>query len=147
MRLDGSAIHGNSVAPTYRRDLAKASAGNSEAVSCLNEVLDSSGQQRKAIAGDIGKTEQTLSKMTAGTQAFGLDDFENLPRDMQVCWMKRYGKLLGLEVRELDQWQINEEAHALIEQLTAIVKLSKRVGKPAMARMDAPAEATVRKVG
>ena len=68
----------------------------------LNEVIDGNRVPRKALAGEIGKTETAFSKMLSGVQAFDVDDFGNLPRDVQIAWVKRYGaEVLGLSVTEL----------------------------------------------
>lgn len=108
---------------------AAASHGNSLALTCLVDVIDASRWPRKALADEIGKSEQGFSKMTAGTQAFGMDDFGNLPMDLQVSWVKRYGKALGLEVRELSAADLAEEFLELVDRMSSVARLY-RIAKP-----------------
>lgn len=114
----------------------------SPALGVLNEVIDGNRLPRKALADDIGKTEQAFSKMTAGVQSFGLDDFGKLPRDLQIAFWKRYGReVLGLEVREIDHGQLVEEFYELVERMGRLAQLSRVVtGKAPMAKVEMPVE-------
>lgn len=111
-----------------------ASHGKSLALGCLQVAIETNRMPRKAIADEIGKSEQTFSKMTAGTQAFGLDDFERLPRDIQIRWMRDYGRELGIEVRDIDPIALSEEFLALAERLAGVARLTRLVGRPAAAK-------------
>ena len=121
--------------------------GKSLALGCLNDAIDSTRDMayRKALAADLGKSESTFSKMTNGLQAFGLDDFEQLPRDLQVKWMKRYGKdVLGLNVYEMDQAAIADELLQAIDRIQGLAKLA-RLGKATPAKAELPYQGAERR--
>ena len=123
--------HGKTFAATCGDDTGTASDGNSASLSCLVAEIDAHPLPRKALAGECGKSEQTFSKMTAGTQAFGVDDFGKLPRDLQVKWMQRYGReYLGVTVRELEPSEIAEEFHALVDRLASVSRLARVIRGP-----------------
>jgi len=134
-----TATHGKRVAASCRDERAAASEGKSAALSCLIAEIDAHPLPRKAIADECGKSEQTFSKMTAGTQAFGLDDFERLPRDLQVKWMQRYGReVLGVNVRDLDPAELNEELLALVDRMVIVRRIAAQVGRPVQAKASLP---------
>jgi hypothetical protein len=83
--------HGNSAAPSFHPTPETETQGKKVAMAFLNEAIDASGLPRKQVAGHLQKSEPSLSKMTTGIQAFGIDDFESLPHHIQVDWFKRYG--------------------------------------------------------
>lgn len=115
-----AAMHGNDAAPSFRDARSTATLGKSRALECLNASLDASGEPAKALASEVKKSEPTFSKMRSGVQAFGVDDFERLPRPVQVAWMKRYGKEIGVAVRELDSVEM---ADSLLEQLNELLRV------------------------
>ncbi len=98
---------------------------HSRAVELLNNVIDASLVPRKVIADDLGMSIGTLSKMTTGINAFGLDTFELLDRDIQKGWLKQYGKLLGLEVHEIPQARLMEEVFDAIDTLKRAVAMAR----------------------
>jgi hypothetical protein len=109
------------------------------ALSVLNEVIDGNRLPRKVIADEIGVKEATFSKMTGGTQAFGLDDFGNLPRELQIAWIKRYGcEVLGLSVTELS---VVDAAVAVMDAFAALQSRMRTLEtvKPQMVKADLPA--------
>lgn len=130
-------------------DGRRASHGNSIALACLNAEIDGFQRRmpRKALAAECDKSEQTFSKMTAGTQAFGITDLERLPRDLQVAWMKSYGKELGLTVRDIDPGEVHEQLYALVDQLATVARLGRIVatGKHATVKAELPRDAAERK--
>ena len=133
------ATHGNKIAGTCREDRAAASESKSVALGCLNAEIDAHPLPRKAIADECDKSEQSFSKMTAGTQAFGLDDFERLPRDLQVKWMQRYGReVLGVTVRDIEPAELNEELLGLVDRIVTVRRLAARVGRPVAAKAELP---------
>lgn len=133
------ASQGNSVAAGFPATDATASDGNSLALSCLNTELDSCGLPDKAIAADCAKSEQTFSKMRSGKQAFGIVDFEKLPRDVQVAWMKRYGAAIGVEVRDLDVSALNDRVLKLTIEVGVLARLAGVVIRPRPAKAELPA--------
>ncbi len=155
VRLLPSDNHGRSFAVIFPTGWATETYGNDEhgrgdfhgrgqdmkepstAVEMLNNVIDASLIPRKAIADGLGMSIGTLSKMTTGINAFGLDTFEQLDRDLQVCWFKQYGPLLGLDVRERD---IVAKAQDVIEQFDALVRAVRLAGiAPRQAKAELPA--------
>jgi hypothetical protein len=113
--------------------------GNSVALRCLNDTIAAFTERlpRKVLAAEVGASEQTFSKMTGGKQAFGLKEFELLPRSIQVDFMERYGReVLGLQVRDLAPAEINAELLALVDQMVATRRLSQLVGKAQPAKAE-----------
>lgn len=95
--------------------------------------MDLSGIARKAIAIDVcDGDEPLLSKKLAGAprRPFSLDDFEKLPRELQVAWFKRYGAVVGVKVVEMDPGEVYERLAKLSEELAATLKLSQVVMRP-----------------
>lgn len=108
----------------------------------LRDVLDESGQKREVFAAVIGCDDGLLGKKLHGTNGrdIGLGELECLDRDIQVRWMKRYGKLLGLEVSDISAVAI---AEGLIEQFDLLLQHMKRarlldIGKPTQAKAELP---------
>jgi hypothetical protein len=133
------ATHGKKFAATFDEDDATVSESKSASLTCLVIEIDAHQKPRKALADDCGKTEQAFSKMTGGTQAFGLDDFERLPRDLQVKWMQRYGReFLGVTVREIEPAELNEELLGLVDRIVTVRRLAARVGRPTQAKAELP---------
>jgi hypothetical protein len=132
----GSATHGNSSAPSFLEVEATETEGKKVAMAFLNYAIDGSGMPRKQVADHIGKSEPSLSKMTTGLQAFGIDDFENLPHDIQVNWIKRYGHELGLEIREIDAVDLAHQVLARFDELSVIVRLLRVRPRMAKVRVD-----------
>lgn len=129
------AREGHKFASSSEDEDDEASAGKSVALGCLVHEIDGNQQPRKALADECGKKEQQFSKMLAG--AFRLVDFDKLPREIQVGWMKRYGReVLGVTVREIEPAELNEELLALVDRLVNNRRLSARVGRPVQAKKD-----------
>lgn len=144
------ATHGKPFAPsfhetpatetTFRSEVAAESEGKKLALSFLNEAIDGSGLPRKQVADTVGKSEATFSKMTTAgpnAQAFGLDAFEQLPVAIQVAWLKRYARALGLEVRELDALQVAEAIVERFEEFSRFVRMF-QIGRSRMAHASIP---------
>jgi hypothetical protein len=137
----GSAIQGNSSASSFREPPSTETDGKTVAMAFLNDAIDSSGVPRKQVADHIARSEPTFSKMTNGTQAFGLDDFERLPQHIQVDWFKRYAERLGLQVREVDIVDLAYQVLTRFDEFAAAIHLLKI--RPRMARVSLPVGVTV----
>lgn len=109
---------------------------NSQARSCLRDEINESGVPRKAFADLVASGDESLfSKMVAGGRPFDLADFDNLPRELRVKWMQRYGReVLGVQVREMEPAELNAELLALVERIAAVHRLAQSVGKPQPAK-------------
>jgi len=138
------ATHGKPFAPSFHETAsaessfheatATESQGNQVAVPFLNDEIERSGLPRKQLAAKVGKTEASFSKMTTtgpNAQAFGLDAFEQLPLPIQVAWLKRYGRTLGLQVHELDPVQVATAIIERFEELQRFVQMF-QIGKARM---------------
>lgn len=131
------ATHGKTFASGFDADGARESQSKSVAMGCLVAEIDAHPLPRKALADECEKTESTFSKMTAGTQAFGLEDFGRLPRDLQVKWMQRYGReFLGVTVREIEPAELNEELLALVDRIATVRRMTAQVGRPKAAKAE-----------
>lgn len=140
--------HGNKSASSFRADAATESQGKSVALECLNREIDAFGMPRKALADELGTTAVTLSKMTTGLQAFGLDAFERLPRDLQIAFLIRYGRdVLGLHVQEILPTELMGQFVELVDQLATVARLTRLVGKPRQVKACLSAEDAEERVG
>jgi hypothetical protein len=122
----------------------------SQALAVLNETIDGNRIPRKALADEIGVTEQTFSKMAAGTQAFGIDAVGRLPRDVQVAFWKRYGKdVLGLEVREITNTELAQDIVDGFHELFKRIERAELLGAVTLKQVksDLPAREPARKAG
>lgn len=119
----------------------------SEARRILRDILDESAEKRTEFAEAMGCDDGLLGKKLNGTNGrdVGLGELEALERGVQVQWLKRYGKLLGCEVRDISAVQQAEE---LIEQFEALMRSLKvaKVGRPQMVRAELERE-SARKAG
>lgn len=100
--------------------------GQSVARGILRDVIDEALEGRQGFAQLVTNGDESLlSKKLNGVggRDFGLGDLERLPRDRQVQWLKRYGKLLGVKVTDIDHAEIAEEVMAMVERLSAMAKL------------------------
>jgi len=137
VKVDASSVetHGKPFADAFHEPAATESDGNPVAIPLLNEAIDRSGLPRKQVAAKVGKSEATLSKMTTvgpNAQAFGLDAFEQLPLTIQVAWLKRYGRSIGLEVHELSALAVAEAIVQHFEDFSRFVRMF-QIGRPRMA--------------
>lgn len=115
---------------------------NSGARRCLVDEINQSGVPRKVFADAIANGDESLfSKMVGGSRPFDLDDFDNLPRETRMKWMKRYGReVIGAQVRDLDVAELNEELLALVDRIATVRRLTEIVGKPHTAKAGARRE-------
>jgi len=130
-----AATHGNNPAQSFRDELVRESDRNPVALAFLNEAIDTSGVPRKQLAATVEKTEGTFSKMTTtgpNAQAFGLDSFERLPLRIQVAWLKRYGRQIGLEVHELSALAVADAIAERFDELSRFIRMF-QIGKKHMA--------------
>jgi hypothetical protein len=58
-----------------------------------------------------------------GGRDFGMRDLMKLDRDLIVQWLKRFGKQVGVEVREVSQAEIAAEFMDLFTKMQAVVRL------------------------
>lgn len=68
-------------------------------VSCVNEVIDTSGVKRQTLASDGGYSEFQFSRYTSA-QAGCLDLPDRLPDDLQRNVARRYAEVHGFTVTE-----------------------------------------------
>lgn len=115
----------------------------------LRDVIDETLQGRKVFAAALGCDESLLAKKLNGVggRDFGLGELEALDRELQVRWMKRYGKELGVEVHEIPQAQLVEQMFEAFEELKRKVQLA-QVGRPKQLKVEElPAREPARKAG
>lgn len=107
-----------------------ASRGNYPApalMGCLNAAIDASGQPRKALADELGVSEQTFSKMTAGVQAFGLHTFEACSDEVVFDTLARWGKVRGFRIERVDTDRQIAELITMFEQgVSALVIIQRQ---------------------
>lgn len=126
----------NAIATTEANTLG--STCQRSALEAVRVVVDNSGIAKKALAADVcDGDEPLLSKKLAGVpgRPFSLDDFEKLPRALQVKWMKRYGEVIGVKVAEIDPSEVYERLSKLSDELAAALKLSQVVMRPLKAKL------------
>lgn len=113
------------------------------ALEAVRVVVDNSGIAKKVLARDVcDGDEPLLSKKLAGVpgRPFSLDDFEKLPRALQVKWMRLYGEVVGVKVVEIDPTEIYERLSRLSDELAAALKLSNVVTRQLKAKLPADRE-------
>ena len=87
--------------------------GNSNALARVNEAIDHFAQ-RKVVADHLHVTEQHLSKLTSGTQAFGVALFDGLPDALVLDICDRIARERGGRV-------VREDEDVLVAQRLAEV--------------------------
>jgi hypothetical protein len=95
-------------------------------IAVLKDILEESGEKKAVFAAAITNGDESLlSKKLNGVggRDFGMRDLMKLDRDLIVQWLKRFGKQVGVEVREVSQAEIAAEFMDLFTKMQAVVRL------------------------
>lgn len=118
-----------------RMETGTASEGKSIVMRCLDEAIDRFGMPRKALAEELSVTEQTLSKMTAGSQAFGVALFDEMPDALLTSFLARYGQHRGFRVEPLEPEELDVELLEAVDHLITVHRLRASRARPAKAAL------------
>jgi hypothetical protein len=114
-------------------------------IAVLKDILEESGEKKAVFAAAITNGDESLlSKKLNGVggRDFGMRDLMKLDRDLIVQWLKRFGKQVGVEVREVSQAEIAAEFMDLFTKMQAVVRLHQvTTPKPLKAELTAPEQA------
>jgi hypothetical protein len=110
------------MATDSKSNQAAATNGNSVALRCLDDALAQHGQA-KVVAIDLGVSEQTLSKMRGGSQAFGVDRLDALDDDLLKNFLRRYGRARGFRVRFISAAEIDADVLVAVKRVVATMRL------------------------
>lgn len=120
--------HGNKPAPSFDAPLPIESHRNSDFLACLTQAIDNFTPGRKVLVAEAGLTDVVLSKVLSGMQGIPADLLDHLPISVKFDLMKRWGRTDGIEVREIDPAEINEQLVGLAREILRVSDLAARRG-------------------
>lgn len=94
---------------------------NVSAIRCLNDAIDGCGIPRQVLAADyIGVGEAQFSKLT---HASAIDMIDELPDEVLIEFLDRYGRERGFEVRQVTPRELDDQVQEAINRLVHLARL------------------------
>lgn len=103
-----------------QRTASEETHGNANAIRCLSDAIDGSGITRAELASRARIGEPQLSKLT---HSAAIELLDQLPDEVLIPWLQRYGRERGFEVREILPREIDDEMLAAVGRLIQLGQL------------------------